>query len=348
MLVGVCGFGSTGSGAVMDFLREFENVSAGGNMELAFLYDPDGVLDMENALVKNPIRFYSGDAAIKKFRKVIYSYDLTRYVKRFMSVEAFRKISDDYIEDLIDMQWQGGLWHYDRRQVSKLRYLLEYGIGGKVLRVFDKLHINQPEGFLGHRMYIPVHDERFYAATKKYTSKLLGEMCDEHNEILAIDQPFPSNNPEICFKYFEDDCKAIIVNRDPRDLYLISKTLSFGWEMRFTPTYNVDDFIFYYRDQMKLIKEYSEDVLFVQFEDLIYNYEKETTRIKEFLGLKDPTYPRKYFNPDISIANTQMMLRYKQYQEDILKIEKALSEYLYPFDISKANLSAKTWAFKKD
>lgn len=197
-------------------------------------------------------------------------------------------------------------------------------------------------------MYIPVHDERFYAATKKYTSKLLGEMCDEHNEILAIDQPFPSNNPEICFKYFEDDCKAIIVNRDPRDLYLISKTLSFGWEMRFTPTYNVDDFIFYYRDQMKLIKEYSEDVLFVQFEDLIYNYEKETTRIKEFLGLKDPTYPRKYFNPDISIANTQMMLRYKQYQEDILKIEKALSEYLYPFDISKANLSAKTWAFKKD
>ena len=41
MIVGVSGFGSTGSGAVMDYLREFEEISAGGDMELSFLYDPN-------------------------------------------------------------------------------------------------------------------------------------------------------------------------------------------------------------------------------------------------------------------------------------------------------------------
>ena len=97
MIVGVCGFGSTGSGAVMDLLREYDEISAGRNMELSFLYDADGVSDLEQALVKQPIRFYSGDAAIKKFKKAIYSYDLTRYVKRYMSVKKFREISDEYI-----------------------------------------------------------------------------------------------------------------------------------------------------------------------------------------------------------------------------------------------------------
>ena len=51
MIVGVSGFGSTGSGAVMDYLREFEEISAGGDMELSFLYDPDGVLELEDRLV---------------------------------------------------------------------------------------------------------------------------------------------------------------------------------------------------------------------------------------------------------------------------------------------------------
>ncbi|WP_347145143.1 hypothetical protein [Phocaeicola dorei] len=348
MLVGVSGFGSTGSGAVMDYLREFDEVGAGRSMELAFLYDPDGVLDMEYHLILNPIRFYSGDAAIKRFKRIIYSYDLVRYVNRFMSVQKFKEISNDYIEDLIQMQWEGGLWHFDRRQVSKFDYWIKYLLGGKILRIFDKLHLEQPKNFLNHRMYIPVHDDRFYIATRKYTTRLLKEMCDTSKKIIAIDQPFPSNNPACCFKFFEQECKAIIVKRDPRDLYLISKKLSFGWERRFTPTHNVEEFIEYYKDQMDLIKEYGENVLCVQFEDLIYNYEVETQRIKKFLGLSGIQHAKKYFDPAVSIANTQMILRYPELKSDIEKIEKSLSKYLYLFDESKADLNARMWAFKNE
>ncbi len=348
MIVGVCGFGSTGSGAVMDFLREFEEVSAGRNMELSFLYDPDGILEMENRLVKNPIRFYSGDAAIKRFRDIVYSYDLTQYVKRYMSLEKFRQYSEEYISDLIVTECEGSLWHFDRRRADTLQYILKYRIGGKYLRIFDKLHIEQPEKFFNHKMYIPVHDERFYTATRKYITNLLNEMCDFSKEIVAIDQPFPSNNPECCFKFFDHPCKAIIVNRDPRDLYLLSKVTSVGWEMRFTPTKHVKDFISYYRDQMSLLKYNTKNVLYIQFEDLIYEYDSTIKKIMEFLNICKHVSPKKHFDPSISIANTQLILRYPNLKKDIYRIESELSEYLYKFDESRADLSAKTWQFKKD
>lgn len=348
MLVGVCGFGSTGSGAVMDLLREFEEVKAGGNMEMSFLYDPNGVKELEYRLVKCPIRFYSGDAAIKSFKRMMYSYDLSRYVKRYMPLKEFREIVDEYISELIVMHWEGGLWHYDRRQVSKLGYMIKYWLGGKFLRVFDKLHIKQPQKFWNDKMYIPVHDERFYKATKQFTSRLIAAMNGDAKEIIAIDQPFPSNNPCCCFDFFEQECKAIVVNRDPRDVYLLSKMGVIGWEMRFTPTYSVEDFISYYRDQMSLIKIDDERVLYVQFEDLIYEYEKEIERIKAFLNIDKHNKQYSKFNPNVSIANTQLALRYPEYSDEIKKIEDSLAEYLYTFDESKADLNSKMWIFKKE
>lgn len=348
MIVGICGFGSTGSGAVMDYLKEFAEISGGKNMELSFLYDPDGILDLEYRLINNPIRFYSGDVAIKNFKKLVNSYDLARYIKRFMSYQDFKRITEEFISEIIVMQWEGGLWHYDRRQSGRTAYFIKYWMGGKYLRIFDKLNKEQPQRFWNHRMYIPIHDNRFYNAVQKYTSSLLLSMCGETSKIIALDQPFPSNNPQCCFKFFNQSCKAIIVNRDPRDLYLISKVNSVGWEMRFTPTHSVEDFIIYYQDQMNIIQTNAPDILYIQFEDLIYNYDDTAKKINKFLNIENHIHPMEHFNPKISIANTQMILRFPQYTDDIKKIEASLPEYLYSFDESKADLKTKLWAFKDD
>lgn len=347
MIVGVSGFGSTGSGAVMDLLREYDDVTCGKNVELSFLYDPDGILDLEYNLVKNPIRFYSGDAAIKKFKKSIFSCDSIRYIGRSMSIDTFKNLTNEYVSDLLVAQYEGALWGYDRRQANKFQYFLKFLLGGKFLRIFDKLHIRQPVKFFDYKMYTPVHDDRFYVATKKYTSKLIDAMCKEKGDIIAMDQPFPSNNPSICFNFFNQKCKAIVVNRDPRDLYLVSKMNPCGWELRFTPTNTVEDFITYYRDQMTLIRHDDESVLYVQFENLIYNYDEEIARIAKFLNISKHTKTKQFFDPKISIANTQMILRFPEMRGDIAKIEKELPEFLYPFDTSKADLSTKIWNFKK-
>ena len=118
--------------------------------------------------------------------------------------------------------------------------------------------------------------------------------------------------------------------------------------MRFTPTFTVDDFIEYYKDQMSLIRKYSENVLLVRFENLIYEYDSEVSKIENFLGISSHNKPKKYFDPAISIANTQMSLRFPKLEEDIKKIEEKLPDYLYPFDESRADLKAKMWVFKKE
>ena len=65
-------FHGTGSGAVDDFLKEFDNCpSAPTNIECRFLQDPDGVSDLEYNLVENPHRLNSrnGIRLQKNFRK---------------------------------------------------------------------------------------------------------------------------------------------------------------------------------------------------------------------------------------------------------------------------------------
>ena len=52
-----------------------------------------------------------------------------------------------------------------------------------------------------------------------------------------------------------------------------------------------------------------------------------------FLGLtaEEQLFPRKYFNPSVSINNTQLWLKKKVDRTIISKIEQQLSEYCYDF-----------------
>ena len=77
----------------------------------------------------------------------------------------------------------------------------------------------------------------------------------------------------------------------------------------------------------------SDCVLHVRFEDLIYEYEETVKKIETFTGYSDHILKRKFFDPDVSINNTQIFNNpsYKSDIELIRKIEVALPEYLYDF-----------------
>lgn len=335
MIVGICGFGYTGSGAIRDYLKEFDEVSVAKDVELSFLYDPDGILELEYRIATNPIRFFSGDAAIKRFKKYITSYDLCKYMTRGMSKKKFKHYSLQYINDITSARWNG-FWHFDKRNINYITYVFKYIIGWKFLRIFDKLHIDNSSIFPNKPMFLPVDSNVFYKKTIEFTDKLLYEICNVNKEILVLDQPFPANNPECCYKFFRDDCKAIVVTRDPRDLYCFVKKYG-GTYSRFIPSRNVEQFVAYYSYQMKIQVESSERVLVIRFEDLIYKYDEIVNIINKFLNIHKHNRPKKYFNPEVSSANTQIFLRCKEYSEDIKFIEKNLSEYLYSFENTEIN-----------
>ena len=72
-------------------------------------------------------------------------------------------------------------------------------------------------------------------------------------------------------------------------------------------------------------------MLALQFEDLVYNYDSATEKLRKFLGLPENPNPKSIFDPALSKANTQVWNRFPQYEKDIKYIEENLPEYLFDF-----------------
>ena len=67
------------------------------------------------------------------------------------------------------------------------------------------------------------------------------------------------------------------------------------------------------------------------FEDLVYKYDDTTKEIRDWLGLSkmDHTAQNKYFDPKVSINNTQLWKKNRSYEEEAKQISALLPEFLY-------------------
>ncbi len=101
----------------------------------------------------------------------------------------------------------------------------------------------------------------------------------------------------------------------------------------YMPINRVEDFIAYYR-ALRKDQPYLEDdprILRIRFEGMVYEYDKTSKLIRDFLKLPENPAPRSVFDPDLSIANTQVFKRFPQFADDVRKIEKELPEYLFDY-----------------
>lgn len=331
-IVGVCGYGFSGSSAVVSLLQEYAETSAfksGRVCEFAFPYEPDGLLDLEYNLVHAPAKHLKGDSAIHRF------IQYTKYISKSFDREtdgAFSRLTENYLKEITQVT-------YKCRRSSDYRY-------SKLAMFFEKLgrYIQiKAEDRLKRRVvilkegdrYISVKPEHFVENTKQYVSDILTAAgVTDPSKMAIIDQPFPPNYPDQVFHFF-DDPYAIIVDRDPRDIYLTVKNLRFT-NGRFVPHDKVEDFITYF----KAVSTHREDedpqrVLRIHFEDLIYDYEHTVERIENFLNIKNHVRMRELFKPELSIKNTQLSAAFPEDKEAIELIEKELKDYLYPFDTGK-------------
>ena len=108
------GYYSTGSSAITDLLAEYDCCYCGpDDYELRFIYDPDGLSDLEYHLVENHNRHNSGHA-IKRYLKLVDFYKgnalAPKNEKYFNGHEE--EYSKQYIDSLVEMQYKGA-WLYD-------------------------------------------------------------------------------------------------------------------------------------------------------------------------------------------------------------------------------------------
>lgn len=324
------GYHGTGSSVITDMLKEFSNVKSFGDFEFRFLQDPNGVGELEERLVKNNCRLNS-DRAIYDFRKFIKQLVSRKRIKFWKKSEyeivfknQFYKLTEEYIEDLVEFTWNG-MWHdiYNRKEGKKYRGYLY------IQNFLKKININLKPLTTKLVYSYPYND--FKSKTKKYINKLL-LATEAKEETLVFDQLIPVCNTNKYLDYFEN-IKVIIIDRDPRDLYILNKLY---WNDKVVPTETVEDFISYF----KLIRKYKEveefdknKVLEISFENLVYDYELSLQKILKFLKLENEKHLKKYefFDPNKSINNTQLFNLHLELKKDIRKIEKELGDYCYSF-----------------
>lgn len=328
MIVGACGFGSTGSSVVTDYLKEFDNFQVLDKIEFTWVSAVDGLIDLDYHLNNPHSRTSDSIIAIDRYKRLC-SRKTNSFIRAGLSSDALNKSVNDFLNSIILTSWKWEdpskeLWPLSKKALNSLMSRLHF------VSRWEIKNGRQWNHFPYSDVYFSVMPENFLESAKKHVNELLVGMGADLNKPIILDQPFAGNNPEACFKFY-DDPYAIVVDRDPRDNYVFARTKLLG-KWHFMPVDPVQDFVKYYRAMRKNPNSDSNGrILNIRFEDMVYHYEETTKSLRDFLHLPNNPNPKSIFDPAISMPNTQVWKRFPQFAKEIEYIEKELPEYLFDY-----------------
>lgn len=327
MIIGACGFGSTGSSAVTDYLLEFGNIQVLDQMEFTWVSGVDGLIDLDYHLNHPHIRTMDSIYAIQRFKEKVEKA-LRGYEKHGkIDSRVFATSAERFIEAITQVKWK---WY-----IGTPNNIIERGIKSVAKKCIIRRELKtgqQVNWWPLKDVCFSVKPENFDEAARTHVRELIAGMGADFSKPIILDQPFAGNNPQACFKFF-DNPYAIVVDRDPRDNYVFANTKLVGKLSHFMPIQPVENFVKYYRAlrDNQPYKEENARVLSIKFEDMVYHYDETTKKIREFLDLPENPNPKSIFDPAISMPNTQVWKRFPKFAKDIEYIEAELKEYLFDY-----------------
>ena len=345
--VSVFGFYGSGSSAVIDFLREFDNVGIALDKNHKGVLRPyehfpfisSGGLFECGTLLTNVNSIYNSDKIINNFYKCNKRLNDNNFGSfgsyKWLLGDKFMKATDEFLDDIgAKKTGSSTSEHKVKVRFSLIMCALQLAaliVYKRPVYKWGKKNVldNEPTYYA-----MPSRD-RVYFAAKKFVNKYF-EMCLQSNkDVMIYDQLICPQHTSLIEQYFDDNFRAIAVERDPRDIFSLSK---YFWSK---PPYSIsgaplptdiDEFCSYWKENMNYDRDIK-NLLVVKFEDLVYNYRETTDKILDFIGLdkKNHLTPYKYFNPDYSIKNTQSFLINENTSKEADEIANVLSEYIYNF-----------------
>ena len=334
------GYMGSGSSAITDLVSEFKDCqNEHKSYEFVLMHCPNGLYDLEEKLLRgnNAIR---SDEAIRSFEQQMNKL----YDKKFWWVgnykdiigSDFKKLTKDYVKNIEEFNYPG-YWYTHEEVDTKmfLKLLIRKPI--KILSM-NKIKFKKVLKYNDGMRISFIKDKDFYKHSHNYIYNII-EMLSKGKKNIILDQFVLPFNLFRVDNYFDDKLKVIVVERDPRDVYIINKYIWPERGITVPMPMEVEEFCEFYQKMRECEKDCNSDkVLRVKFEDLIYNYNNELNRIMKFLNFtsKEHINKKTRFNPDISIKNTQLF-RKEEYKEEVKIIEKKLKKYLYNFSIEISN-----------
>lgn len=328
------GYMGSGSSAITDIFHEIQNVDVSrGTFEFVFLHCPNGVFDLEDKLLigNNALR---SDEALHNFystMKQLYDkkYWWVGHYKQNVGTE-FLKETEKYIENITEFK-SDFFWYYQENVNFKMVPKLAVN---KILKILTAGKYKGEKPLRYSPIWLSyVTPEVFYSRSREYIYKVL-EMAGYDKESIVLDQLLLPFNLQRIDNYFEDDLEVFVVERDPRDMFIINKY--FWSKTNDVLPYQTDakKFCEYYKKMRSIEKDVDKkNVHRIKFEDLIYRYDETIEKIFTDLNWSADRHVRKkqFFDPQKSINNTQLFNRNPEYYEESKIIENELKEFLYDF-----------------
>ncbi len=325
MLIAICGYGSSGASAVVDFLRGYKNLQV-VPFEFQIIHQADGISDLKYHLTVSRERV-ACNAAILRFKKLMLNSFSGHRLRKIVGKD-YEAIVQRFLSRITLAEWKGRS-NYDPPDVSDRspnRYICQIQRG--ITALLRKANKNWCFPGYRTRYFSIMEEEEFNAAVRDFLNELFCAAGYDLHQDLMLDMLLSVSNPGWGSEFF-DDIRTIIVSRDPRDIYVRSRANVFI--DAFLPQDSVEGFITYYGG-LKKKRLMPPNAIEIQFEDLIYHYQQTSQTIMDFLGYRHrPENEFAYFDPDKSVKNTNIYPKETQHAEAIRKIEAALPEYLYEF-----------------
>lgn len=321
----VSGFFSSGSSAVVDLLKEIKGAYE-CQAEIRIIKDPYGLMQLEDALTER-WELINSSAAISDYlwlckicaRKGGGAFPFARAGLNYCKTihPDFMEITEDYIKKITKFTYQSD-FYYQKFKKTYFQFVTDRIRAGLERKTKGKLKIanrSMKPSYFAH----PTHEE-FESATQEYLETLYSNHCMDNNKTYVIlDQAVSPNNTQVIHKYFKKS-KMIIVDRDPRDMYVDD----FNWVENLDKNPETEEAGKRYAMRQKALRESiptdDKDILYVRFEDLILDYNNTTKKILEFLGVSEEQHidRQKYLQPEKSAKNIGIWKQYYDKYKDAL------------------------------
>lgn len=328
------GYMGSGSSAITHLVSEFKGYEAkAGVFEYVFLHCPNGVFDLEDKLLIGNNSLRSDEALHSFYNTMQQLYDKKYWwVGHYKDIvgDDFLKVTKEFVDSLIQCRPEY-YWYQQENVNTRMFFQL---ILNKIVSTLTLKKVKLKKPLLYPEIWLSyVKPEEFYKEAQKYLASFF-EMIGVNDNNIILDQLLLPQNLYRVDNYFDSSLKAFVVERDPRDVFIINK---YVWpaQNEIVPfSTEVKEFCKQYRLLREMEKKTDSDkVIHLKFEDLIYKYDETLESILKFLGLTHEEHIRKKekFNPSISINNTQLFEANDKYKAEGKIIEELLPEYIYDF-----------------
>ena len=314
-VVSVQGFGYSGSGAVIDLLREYDTLQVLGYVDI------EGTkTDVSNKFEEiNILRVAGGLFEIEKYlgSDNIYQNDalLHRLINLFEKSSLYQALpmSQNYFYEFI-------------RRIS--RTFVNSGFGQTYNR-----HINY-KGINDVLILEDMSIKSFRNLCKEFLYSIFSLIHRDPNmSVLVLDQ-FVNDREFNMERYLEyvPNLKMITVYRDPRDIYAYAKKEVGGW----IPHTSVEEFIQWYNVITKKFNMKTDKYHVVQFERLINDYDNVVSSIEQYIGLNSSLHKRMGTCLDVSCSRKNICLwkqNNKEIDSDFIQIYNNFQQLCYMPDL---------------